>query len=288
MFSIVCSLWCGLCGVFSVVCSRWCGLCGVVSVVCSLWCCICGMFSVVCSLWYVVCSVLYVVCFLLCVLCSVFSVMCCLLCFSVLCLLQCRRAPNWLSGYGIPPFLILFLYKVLRNCVTGCGLGTATCLSTVAGGKQGHAVCRIPSLQQVLFLSLFNFMEIIRLSQSLGISGQCLFFVDITGCRTAVCGQCVPCSMQQLRLLLWILPDVELWCVDSVLRVPCSNYVLFLVDITGCRTAVCGQCVPCSMQQLRLFLWILPDVELWCVDSVFRVPCSNYVALLPCNVICSG
>ena len=37
-------------------------------------------------------------------------------------------------------------------------------LNTVFGGKQGHALCKIFLLQQILFLCQLNFIEITRLS----------------------------------------------------------------------------------------------------------------------------
>ena len=45
----------------------------------------------------------------------------------------------------------------------GESLRTATYLKTVVGGKQGHAPCKVFPLQQSLFLSQSNLMEIIRL-----------------------------------------------------------------------------------------------------------------------------
>ena len=54
----------------------------------------------------------------------------------------------------------------LKNCGRSKCLGTTTCLITVFGGKQGHAPCRIFSLQQSVIWCQLNFMEIIRLSQS--------------------------------------------------------------------------------------------------------------------------
>ena len=45
----------------------------------------------------------------------------------------------------------------LRNCGRGDCLRTATCLSTLFGGKQGHAPCRILLLQQILFFVSVEF-----------------------------------------------------------------------------------------------------------------------------------
>ena len=53
-----------------------------------------------------------------------------------------------------------------KNCGRYESLTTITRPTTVIGGKQRHAPCKIPSLQQSLFLGKLNFMEIIRLSQS--------------------------------------------------------------------------------------------------------------------------
>ena len=64
------------------------------------------------------------------------------------------------------PFRACFPTIFLTNCGMGESLGTTTCPKTVVGGKQGHAPCKILSLQQSLFLCQLNFMEIIRLSWS--------------------------------------------------------------------------------------------------------------------------
>ena len=46
-----------------------------------------------------------------------------------------------------------FSNTFLKNCGRDKSLGTTTCPKTVVGGKQGHATCNIPLLQQSLFLS---------------------------------------------------------------------------------------------------------------------------------------
>ena len=56
-------------------------------------------------------------------------------------------------------------FSTTKNCGRGDGLRTTTYLTTVVRDKQGHAPCWILSLQQSLFLSQLNFMEILRLSQ---------------------------------------------------------------------------------------------------------------------------
>ena len=50
----------------------------------------------------------------------------------------------------------------LKNCHRGESLMTTTYPKTATGGKQGHAPCRTPLLQQSLFLCQSNFMEIIK------------------------------------------------------------------------------------------------------------------------------
>ena len=52
-----------------------------------------------------------------------------------------------------------------NKCGRGERITATTCPKTVVGGKQGHAPWEIPSLQQSIFLSQMNSMEIIRLSQ---------------------------------------------------------------------------------------------------------------------------
>ena len=52
-----------------------------------------------------------------------------------------------------------------KNCGRGESLGTATYLSSVVGGKQGHAPCKIFLFQQFLFLCQSNLFKIMRLSQ---------------------------------------------------------------------------------------------------------------------------
>ena len=44
-----------------------------------------------------------------------------------------------------------FSSTFLKNCGRGESLSTTTCIKAVVGGKQGHAPCRILSLQQCLF-----------------------------------------------------------------------------------------------------------------------------------------
>ena len=44
-----------------------------------------------------------------------------------------------------------------KNCGAGESLRTTTCLNTVVRGKEGHAACKIPSLQQSLFLVSVEF-----------------------------------------------------------------------------------------------------------------------------------
>ena len=53
---------------------------------------------------------------------------------------------------------IAFLFSRVSFCITflknygkGYGFGTAICLKTVVGGKQGHAPCRIFSLHRCSF-----------------------------------------------------------------------------------------------------------------------------------------
>ena len=53
----------------------------------------------------------------------------------------------------------------LKHCSRGESLATATCLGAVVGGKQGHAPCKVFSLQQTLFLCQSYFIEITRLWQ---------------------------------------------------------------------------------------------------------------------------
>ena len=72
-----------------------------------------------------------------------------------------------------------FSSTFLKNCGRGESLGITTCLNNVVGGKQGHALCKIPKLQQILYLRHLNFTVIIRLSQSLGEPGHPQFG-DIT------------------------------------------------------------------------------------------------------------
>ena len=50
-----------------------------------------------------------------------------------------------------------FSSTFLTCCGRGERLRTTTCLQTVVGGKQGHALCKILSLQQILFLVSFEF-----------------------------------------------------------------------------------------------------------------------------------
>ena len=52
----------------------------------------------------------------------------------------------------------------LRHCGRGEGLRTTTCLKLWLG-KQGHAPCKVLTLQQGLFLRPLNVMEVIRLLQ---------------------------------------------------------------------------------------------------------------------------
>ena len=63
------------------------------------------------------------------------------------------------------PFQTSFYTTFVINCGRGEGFRKATCLNTVAGGKQGHAPCKMLLLQQILFLCHSNFIEITRLSQ---------------------------------------------------------------------------------------------------------------------------
>ena len=53
----------------------------------------------------------------------------------------------------------------LKTCGRGECLGSTTCLRTVVGGWQGHAPCKILSLQQSLFMCQRNYIDTIRLSQ---------------------------------------------------------------------------------------------------------------------------
>ena len=50
-----------------------------------------------------------------------------------------------------------FCTTCLKNCGIGWGLWTATCLRTVVGDMQGHALCNVFPLQQFLFLCQFRF-----------------------------------------------------------------------------------------------------------------------------------
>ena len=45
----------------------------------------------------------------------------------------------------------------LNNCGRGKSLGNTTCLKTAVGCKQGHAPCKIFSLQQNLFVVSVEF-----------------------------------------------------------------------------------------------------------------------------------
>ena len=47
--------------------------------------------------------------------------------------------------------------KFLKKCGRGDSLRTTTCLRTVDGGKQGHALCRILLLQQSPFFLSVKF-----------------------------------------------------------------------------------------------------------------------------------
>ena len=58
-----------------------------------------------------------------------------------------------------------FSSTFLNNCGRSENLWTATCLKTVARGKQGHAPFKILLLPKSLFLCQSNLMEIIRLLQ---------------------------------------------------------------------------------------------------------------------------
>ena len=42
----------------------------------------------------------------------------------------------------------------LKYCDRGKGLRTTKCLKSVVEGKQGHALCKIPLIQQSLFVSV--------------------------------------------------------------------------------------------------------------------------------------
>ena len=41
-----------------------------------------------------------------------------------------------------------FVTTFLKDCGRGESLATTTCLNTVVGGKQGHALCKVLLLQQ--------------------------------------------------------------------------------------------------------------------------------------------
>ena len=65
--------------------------------------------------------------------------------------------PNVFSGCSVPAIRASFSTTCLKNCGKGECLGTTTCLMTVAGGKQGHAPCRMLPLQQILFFVSLKF-----------------------------------------------------------------------------------------------------------------------------------
>ena len=75
------------------------------------------------------------------------------------------------------PFRVCFSTTFLKNYGKCESFMTTTCLPTVVGGKQGHATCKILLFQHNLFLCHSNFMEIIKLSQSLGESCHLQFWL---------------------------------------------------------------------------------------------------------------
>ena len=68
-------------------------------------------------------------------------------CFSYIYTYLCI-APN----VTFLPSRASFPSTCLKNCGRGESLGITTCHKTMIGGKQGHAPCKILSLQQSLFL----------------------------------------------------------------------------------------------------------------------------------------
>ena len=74
-----------------------------------------------------------------------------------------------------------FSTTFLKNCGRGESLGTTTCLITVVGGKQGHARCKIPLLQQSLF-----FVSVEFICHKVEVKLAIFCFGDIPGFKTLV------------------------------------------------------------------------------------------------------
>ena len=97
----------------------------------------------------------------------------------------------------------------IKNCGKGESLGITICPKTVLGGKQGHAVYNVLSLQQ----SLFCVCHISWRSYDchrVEVSMATISFVDITGHKKVVsvclsiCCSLVECSVNALKLCLCI------------------------------------------------------------------------------------
>ena len=61
-------------------------------------------------------------------------------------------ASNGFLGCSVPAIPSCFFTTFLKDCGRGESLWATTYLNTVFGGKQGHALCRILSLQQGFFV----------------------------------------------------------------------------------------------------------------------------------------
>ena len=59
----------------------------------------------------------------------------------------------------LPPSQASISTTFRNSCGGDESLGTATCLKTVVGGRQGHAPCKGLSLQQSFFLCQLNFED---------------------------------------------------------------------------------------------------------------------------------
>ena len=71
----------------------------------------------------------------------------------------------------------------VKNCCTG--YRSATCLRSVVGGKQGHAICEMILLRYFLFLRESNFIEINIITKMRQIWPPTVFG-EITGFNTMV------------------------------------------------------------------------------------------------------
>ena len=82
----------------------------------------------------------------------------------------------------------------LKHCGRGESLGTITCLKTVVGGKQGHALCKILSLQQSPFLVSVEChgdrKTVIKMRQNLAT----LSVEDVTGFKTVESLSVIDCT----------------------------------------------------------------------------------------------